>query len=531
VSSLFACPPLCDAYLFTLSPPLPSPPLPSPPPPFRRIFEGIQEIHYLWGAPIEAAAILILLGFLVGIYALPAVGVIGLIVPSQYYFGFCIINNKNANKANVQARFSIIQEVLPAMKLVKYYAWERFFEKEMCDARAAERKLMFWNAVIKTVNITMVFGVPPLVCCVVLIPYELNQKRDDGGVFITSTTVFVMLSLFNILRFPLVVLPKALRAVSEAYNAINSLEIFLAEPIVHKQDLKGKPGVNFKNAVFQHSASDSFKLNIPNFSIQPGELVAIVGRVGSGKSSLLHAILGNMELTKGEAHSAGVMAYVPQVAWCQNSTLKDNIVFGESFDRAHYDQVIHACALELDLQILPAGDQSKAGLRGINLSGGQRQRLNLARCAYFGGDLVLLDNALSAVDHHTAQHIFKHCVKTMLRDKATVLVTHQVGYDSCRFCPRDHEPCSFYLQTVSQCLSQCLLLCRLSSFLNATKWSSWMPATSCILAHGIPRLRRLFPSTFPRLISWLPLVVLNSQGRSPRRRQWWKRRRRLKSLR
>ena len=100
------------------------------------------------------------------------------------------------------------------------------------------------------------------------------------------------------------------------------------------------------------------------------------------------------------------MSYVPQVAWCQNSSLRDNIVFGERFDQERYNTVIHACALELDLEILPNGDQSKAGLRGINLSGGQRQRMNLARCAYFGGDLVLLDNALSAVDHHTAHHIF-----------------------------------------------------------------------------------------------------------------------------
>jgi ATP-binding cassette, subfamily C (CFTR/MRP), member 1 len=139
------------------------------------------------------------------------------------------------------------------------------------------------------------------------------------------------------------------------------------------------------------------------------------------------------------AHAAGEMAYVPQTAWCQNLSLKENIVFGQPWDEAKYRQTIHACALELDLQILPAGDESKAGLRGINLSGGQRQRLNLARCAYFGGDLVLLDNALSAVDHHTAHHIFEHCVKNIFRDKATVLVTHQVGgvagcYDPAWLC-------------------------------------------------------------------------------------------------
>jgi ABC-type multidrug transport system ATPase subunit len=130
---------------------------------------------------------------------------------------------------------------------------------------------------------------------------------------------------------------------------------------------------------------------------------------------------------EGTAHSGGKISYVPQTAWCQNLSLRDNIVFGQPWDASRYSSVLHACALELDLDILAAGDQTKAGLRGINLSGGQRQRLNLARCAYFGGDLVLLDNALSAVDHHTAHHIFEHCVRGMFRDKATVLVTHQVG--------------------------------------------------------------------------------------------------------
>lgn len=119
----------------------------------NRIFEGFQEIHYLWGAPIEAAAILILLGTLVGIYCLPAVGIIGIVLPLQYYFGLLIVKNKKKNTANIQERFSIMQEVLPAMKLVKYYAWERFFEVSSSNARAEELRLMFWNAVIKTINV------------------------------------------------------------------------------------------------------------------------------------------------------------------------------------------------------------------------------------------------------------------------------------------------------------------------------------------------------------------------------------------
>jgi ABC-type multidrug transport system ATPase subunit len=250
-----------------------------------------------------------------------------------------------------------------------------------------------------------------------------------------------------------------------------------------------------RNAKFKHHGKEDFVLNVPEFTCMPGELVAVCGRVGAGKSSLIQAILGNMVPVQGAATVGGKVSYVPQNPWCQNLSLRDNITFGLPFDeerysrvsagaRAHWlvagwhavvccmglcrgsrtnsryallatplamtgslvdtlfcwraappppptqpqPQTIHDCALELDLQILPKGDQSKAGLRGINLSGGQRQRLNLARAAYFNGDLVLLDNALSAVDHHTAHHIFKNLLKDSLCEKATVLITHQVEF-------------------------------------------------------------------------------------------------------
>eukprot|EP00798_Chlamydomonas_sp_ICE-L_P026578 gene26578-18344_t len=187
--------------------------------------------------------------------------------------------------------------------------------------------------------------------------------------------------------------------------------------------LSGPPGVEISKAVLTHpgSGDNSFKLKVPKFSVKPGEVVAVVGRVGAGKTSLIDAILGNMDTIQGTVSCGGRIAYVPQNCWCQNLSLRESILFGSDYDEDRYDEVIQACALELDIQILPAGDESMAGLRGINLSGGQRQRLNLARCAYAPSDLVLLDNALSAVDHH----IFKHCVKDMMKDKAVVFITHQ----------------------------------------------------------------------------------------------------------
>eukprot|EP00878_Enallax_costatus_P037296 GHUV01042119.1.p2 GENE.GHUV01042119.1~~GHUV01042119.1.p2 ORF type:complete len:311 (+),score=87.87 GHUV01042119.1:997-1929(+) len=148
--------------------------------------------------------------------------------------------------------------------------------------------------------------------------------------------------------------------------------------------------------------------------------------VHTGKSSVLQAILSKMVVAKGSVAVGGHIAYVPQSPWVQNISLKDNILFGMPYDEAKYKAVIHACALELDLKILPQGDQSMAGERGINLSGGQRQRVCLARAAYHDADLILLDNPLSAVDQHTSKHIFDKCIKGLLADKAVVLIAHQL---------------------------------------------------------------------------------------------------------
>ncbi|KAG1674667.1 hypothetical protein FOA52_007191 [Chlamydomonas sp. UWO 241] len=391
-----------------------------------KIFDGVADVHYLWTAPIEAIAILTILTVLVGMWAVPGWALVFVVMSSQYYFGYRIILHKKDNSANIQARSAIFQELLPAMKLVKYYAWEQFFEKEVATIRTEERKHHWWVALIKTVQITMVFGTPPAAALLIFGLYETYS-----GNRLTSTLTFPILSLFNILRLPLVVLPKAMRALSDALAAVAKIEVFLNTPTAERKELsKTSTGIDIHNAELKHPDSKvPFTLRVPEFSVQPGELVAVCGRVGAGKTSLFNAILGNMQLMHGSSNCGGQVAYVPQDPWCQNLTLRDSILFGAEMDEERYDEVISACALEMDLQILPAGDQSMAGLRGINLSGGQRQRLNVARAAYCdSADLVLLDNALSAVDNHTAEHIFEHCVKGLMRDKAVVLITHQVAF-------------------------------------------------------------------------------------------------------
>ncbi|KAG0212661.1 hypothetical protein BGX28_005857 [Mortierella sp. GBA30] len=170
----------------------------------------------------------------------------------------------------------------------------------------------------------------------------------------------------------------------------------------------------------------TFGLKNIDLKIPHGQLVAIVGAVGSGKSSLLNALVGEMRKTSGTMEYGGTIGYCPQSAWIQNATVKDNILFGLPLDEVRYKNVIRDCALERDIQILPDGDQTEIGERGINLSGGQKQRVNIARAVYFDADVVLLDDPLSAVDAHVGKYLFRNCIMGALRGKTRVLVTHQL---------------------------------------------------------------------------------------------------------
>uniref|UniRef100_A0A4W5KZC6 ABC-type glutathione-S-conjugate transporter n=1 Tax=Hucho hucho TaxID=62062 RepID=A0A4W5KZC6_9TELE len=167
-----------------------------------------------------------------------------------------------------------------------------------------------------------------------------------------------------------------------------------------------------------------------SLEIKPGKLVAVVGVVGSGKSSLISAMLGEMHSAKGFVNVQGSVALVPQQAWIQNATLRDNILFGYPLEDSRFQATLEACALGPDLELLPGGDQTEIGEKGINLSGGQKQRVSLARAAYSQADVYLLDDPLSAVDSHVGKHLFEEVVGPtgILKDKTRILVTHGVSF-------------------------------------------------------------------------------------------------------
>nr|ASS36021.1 ABCC4 [Samia ricini] len=188
-------------------------------------------------------------------------------------------------------------------------------------------------------------------------------------------------------------------------------------------------GVRLKNAtakwIISHSENTLTDLSL---TIKPGKLIAVIGPVGAGKSSLLHVLLRELPLTSGSLHIGGTVSYASQEPWLFAGSVRQNILFGQPMDRPRYNAVVRRCALDRDFSLFPHGDKTIVGERGVSLSGGQRARISLARSVYKRADIYLLDDPLSAVDAHVGRHLFESCVVGYLRNTTRILVTHQLQF-------------------------------------------------------------------------------------------------------
>lgn len=259
------------------------------------------------------------------------------------------------------------------------------------------------------------------------------------GNSITAEKVFIITSFYNILRQTMTVFfPQGISFVAEAIVSIKRLnkfllysEVELAEFIKNQSDENAHKdvGVFLENATAKWSDAsvDNTFTNI-NLSATPGNLLAIIGPVGSGKTSLLHAILKELPLIEGKLRVEGRLSYASQEPWLFSGSVRQNILFGLPMDRLRYKTVVQKCALERDFRLLPFGDKTIVGDRGVGLSGGQRARINLARAVYKDADIYLLDDPLSAVDAHVGKQLFEDCITGYLKRKTVILITHQLQY-------------------------------------------------------------------------------------------------------
>ncbi|CAI5456759.1 unnamed protein product [Caenorhabditis angaria] len=399
----------------------------------QRIQDMTTFIMLFWSAPLQILLSLYFLWKLLGVSVLAGFLILLLMIPFNSFISIKMRNCQMEQMKYKDERIKMMSEILNGMKVLKLYAWEKSMEKIVLEIREKEIRVLKRLAYLNAAT-TFSWACAPFL--VAVLTFGLYVLWDPENNILTPQITFVALALFNILRFPLAVFAMVFSQAVQCAASNTRLKEFFASEENSPQISIGYGGtdsaVKVKNGVFSWGSKDEDKtLHDINLDIKRGQLVAIVGRVGSGKSSLLHALLGEMHKASGSVDINGSLAYVPQQAWIQNMTLRKNILFSKPFDKTYYDQVISACALNQDLSSLPAEDLTEIGEKGINLSGGQKQRVSLARAVYSNTEVVLLDDPLSAVDAHVGKHIFENVISSatgILGTKTRILVTHGLTY-------------------------------------------------------------------------------------------------------
>ncbi|KAJ5779811.1 ABC multidrug transporter [Penicillium paradoxum] len=429
-----------------------------------RIELACGMFHLLWVSPFTIFLALALLLINMTYSALAGFALLFCGIPLLTITMKILIRRRRAINKVTDVRISMTQEIMRSIRFVKFYGWENAFLEALRLCRKHEiamiQKLMALRNAMNAVSVAL----PIFASMITFVVYSVSGHE------LTAALVFSSLSIFNSLRMPFNLLPVVIGQVTDAWASTRRIQEYLLaeekqqeftlDPLAplaieaqmasftweqtaalvqgpnHKPSNKprgkslGQKGASEQSSIPSANAPPQdrpniFSINDINLSIGRSELVAVIGKVGSGKSSLISALAGDMRKTAGTVTMGESIAFCPQSAWIQNATVQNNILFGKEMNREWYDQVIQACALQSDLDMLPAGDQTEIGERGITLSGGQKQRLNIARAIYFNSSIVVLDDPLSAVDTHVGRHLFENAICGLLGDKCRILATHR----------------------------------------------------------------------------------------------------------
>jgi len=473
----------------------------------QRMRDLTPYLHAIWYSFVQIGMAIYFLWQQLGSSCLGGVAVIIVMIPVTRAVAEWIGSlQKKLMKAR-DKRVELNSEILGSMKVVKLQAWEESFQDRILALRSSELADLYDYLVASCISTIIWSSAPLAVALATFTTYTLSGHDLDVASALTA------LALFDILRFPLFMLPQVINNIVEASISFNRVRSFLMcddhKPVA-SENLQGK-GLQIENASFayetrkpklQEADADAKTVEIndakwemallksqlqdaenkirelvkPNSynndevieqhleSLEPdplanllclkricletkgAEMIAVVGGVGSGKSSLLKAMLGEIRSLSGTTSAKGDIAYFSQNPFILNATVKANIIFGhanEPFDAERYKRALHCCALTHDLKLLPAGDMTEIGEKGVTLSGGQKARVAMARVVYHNPDICLLDDPLAAVDAHVGKHIFqKAIIDELLLDKSSsisvldgkakkrtvVLVTNAIQY-------------------------------------------------------------------------------------------------------
>ncbi|KAJ2446736.1 hypothetical protein GGF42_005616 [Coemansia sp. RSA 2424] len=398
-----------------------------------QIERGVTMMLFCITIPAQVVASIIVLFYMIGPAGISGWALVVAFVPLQMWITrYLVVLRKQAVKYT-DKRIRATRESLQGMRVVKFFVWEGSILETIQRIRAKEVAFIAKLNLARYGLMSLALHSPAFASIVTFaILVATGGKLKTGP-------VFAVIGIFNAMSVPLSWLPGAL---TETRNSAVPLQRITQALLEEELDPAPPCQPSLDVAIRLDCARFAWKYHAPllqpdmdwfgleaiNLEIPHGSLVAVVGAVGSGKSSLVSALVGEMKRVSGTMAFGGSLSYAPQVPWVTNSSIRDNITFGLTLDRERYINVIEACALDVDLAALPAGDLTEIGERGVTLSGGQKQRVSIARAAYSESDIVLLDDCLSAVDTKVSHLIFKHCVKGILSQKTRILVTNNLDY-------------------------------------------------------------------------------------------------------
>ncbi|OAQ27391.1 P-loop containing nucleoside triphosphate hydrolase protein [Linnemannia elongata AG-77] len=403
--------------------------------------DGFYDMSSWVSLPVEIGAAMWLLYGLLGWSSFASIAALLLVTPLQVWRAR-VYNGMLKDKLTVMdERVRLTTEILAAIKVVKLYGWESAFKQRIMEVRGRELAALKRLGVIFAIMSIVFTSATLIMSLLTLSVYAAWGGEGFSRGQLTPQTVFVSMTLFSMLRTPIGELSETVTHTINVIVGTNRIKRFLLLEEILESSVSRDPEVpmdptlpliTIENASFSWTKRPTAipTLRHIQLSVTRGSIMSVVGRVGQGKSSLLSAILGEMYTLQGHVSIRGRVAYVPQHAWILNASVKDNILFGQPYDESRYLQILYSAGLEPDLAILPAGDMTEIGERGINLSGGQKQRVSLARAAYADADIYLLDDPLSAVDAHVDRHLWKRLLgpEGMLKDKTRILVTHGIHH-------------------------------------------------------------------------------------------------------
>lgn len=413
-----------------------------------KVSEVCGYLHFFVGGTLMLVVCTVLLYNLLGWSALAGSAAILVFLPINYKLSLWTGEAQKTMLATTDKRIQKMNETFSSIRIIKFFAWENNFFANIMNIRHDELYYLKLRSILWGLQSFNWFAIPTIITVISFYCYTMIEGKP-----LTAPIAFTALSFFTLLRAPLDQLADMTAIVIQSKVSLDRVSDFLEEDETSKYEQLGQkrtensPVIGFEDASFSwNSSSDAdFKLRNLNVAFKPGKLNVVIGPTGAGKTSLLMALLGEMELLSGKVFLPGIIprdelvidpssgftesvAYCSQSAWLLNDTIRNNIIFSQPYIPERYDRVVEACGLSRDLQILPAGDKTEIGEKGIALSGGQKQRISLARALYSNSRHILLDDCLSAVDSHTALWIYENCISgPLMLNRTCILISHNVA--------------------------------------------------------------------------------------------------------